>query len=510
MKHRIIWHFPFPTLLLLVLIAASCKKVIVTPEPPREATNQVVTVYDTVIVTDTIHVQDTTYYTDTVTYTDTLHIIDTIRHIDTIRYVDTIRTTVTDTVRIVDTIKVYDTIRVTIPTTPNVVPPDGEGVLVGNGSGNLTITASTLSGSSSKTIRIREGTYSTITIQNIAGTADAPITITNAGPIAIQQVMETRDIDHVIISGNGSGNNDYGFTFSNLSYRAIRMYGKMNGVTIRNMSFRNIGDYCIAGEANNGRNLSYDGTAATRTERFKILNCLFDNTGSIVFGGQLSRSGDTGFFKDVEIAYNTFQNSEAGNLVIFSNVQDYNIHHNIVEYVNQRNNAHNGIFLMHGNGHFHDNKLTNYQGNAIRAWVFSRGSSAATIEIYNNICYNSRKYSAFEIQEFSNQLVQGKTTFVNAKVYNNTAGKMNTSRDWQGQLLDLYNNSGTLAYYNNLGFELYSSDSYKPVTDMINNMGSTKIVEKANNQYYASQSDAINNATSFVSKHSNIGASLDL
>src|SRR5690606_32978219 len=150
----------------------------------------------------------------------------------------------------------------------------------------------------------------------------------------------------------------------------------------------------------------------------------------------------------VEIAHNTFHNSEAGNLVIFSNVQDYNIHHNIVEYVNQRNNAHNGIFLMHGNGHFHDNKLTNYQGNAIRAWVFSRGSSAATIEIYNNICYNSRKYSAFEIQEFSNQLVQGKTTFVNAKVYNNTAGKMNTYRDWQGQLLDLYNNTGTLAYYN--------------------------------------------------------------
>src|SRR5690606_18680772 len=196
-------------------IAASCKKVIVNPEPPPETTNQVVTVYDTVIVADTIHVQDTTYYTDTVTYTDTLHIIDTIRHIDTIRYVDTIRTTVTDTVRIVDTIKVYDTIRVTIPTTPNVVPPDGEGVLVGNGSGNLTITASTLSGSSSKTSRIRECTYSTITIQNIAGTADAPITITNAGLIAIRQVMETRDIDHVIISGNGSGNNDYGFTFSN-------------------------------------------------------------------------------------------------------------------------------------------------------------------------------------------------------------------------------------------------------------------------------------------------------
>src|SRR5690606_38703176 len=128
--------------------------------------------------------------------------------------------------------------------------------------------------------------------------------------------------------------------------------------------------------------------------------------------------------------HNTFINSNAGVLVFVPNVQDYDIHHNIVNNVNPSNNNHNGIFQMIGNGKFHNNKLTNFQGNAIRAWVFSRGTSPSTIEIYNNITYNTRKYGAFEIQGFDRYIISGKTTFVNAKVYNNTAGKMNVSKDW--------------------------------------------------------------------------------
>lgn len=74
----------------------------------------------------------------------------------------------------------------------------------------------------------------------------------------------------------------------------------------------------------------------------------------------------------------------------------------------------------------------------IRAWAFSRGNSSSTIEIYNNIAYNSRKYGAFEIQGFDRYIIPGKTTIANAKVYNNTVGKMNTSKDWEGVILDLY------------------------------------------------------------------------
>lgn len=162
---------------------------------------------------------------------------------------------------------------------------------------------------------------------------------------------------------------------------------------------------------------------------------------------------------------------------------------------------------MQGNGSFHHNKLTNYQGNAIRMWLYSRGNSPATNEIHNNICYNTRKYGAFELQAFDRNMVPGKSTFANAKVYNNTAGQMNTNKDWHGQMLDLYNTFGTLEYYNNLGFDLYSSISNKPVTNMINNMSDTKIILESNNKYL-SRDNAINNSTDFISKITGVGATI--
>src|SRR5690606_28231726 len=228
---------------------------------------------------------------------------------------------------------------------------------------------------------------------------------------------------HVTISGDGQPGTEYGFSFQDIPFRAIVMGGVMDFVTLKNIGFKNVTDYCISPTLErNSSNLRYTGTADSRTNEFKILNCKFDNTGSVVFDGTLDR----GLFKDVEIAYNLFQNTNAGFLVVFLDAEDFDVHHNIVNNVNTKNNNHNGVFHMQGNGHFHHNKLTNYKGNAIRLWPYSRGNTPKTVEIHHNICYNTRKYGAFEIQEFKDNNIQGQTTFVNAKVYNNTDGKMNT------------------------------------------------------------------------------------
>ncbi|WP_231490805.1 hypothetical protein [Pedobacter sp. Leaf170] len=391
------------------------------------------------------------------------------------------------------------------PTTPVSVTPSYQ---VGTGSGDLTIDGKTLDLSTIKLIKIKGGNYLSVNIQNINGTASQPIYIVNDGQVTITNGLITNNITNVSLVGDYNESPKYGIAFKNNPFRAIKMYGKMSGVTLQSLRFTNIGDYCIAGESDNGRSLAYNGTSSTRTENFKILNCIFENTGSIVFGGSLNGAGeDTGFFKDVEIAYNTFKNSpDIGSAINFSNVQDYNVHHNIVDNVNTSNNNHNGIFYMQGNGKFHDNKLTNYQGNAIRMWVYSRGSTPATVEIYNNICYNTRKYGAFEIQEFSRQIVSGKTTYVNAKVYNNTVGKMNTNRDWQGQILDLYNYGGTLEFYSNIGFDLVNDNG--PITRMINNMSDVKIVKEENNKYSANYSGVITDLVNFNTLFAGLGASL--
>lgn len=389
-------------------------------------------------------------------------------------------------------------------TTPPVIVPAYE---VGKGSGDLTIDGGSFDFSTIKLIKIKAGSYNTIYVKNISGTKDVPIIIKNNGQVIITGGMETDNIINTYISGDNNSEIKYGFSFENIAFRAIKMSNRIAGVTLKNLSFKNVSDYCIAGERSNA-DIAYDGSENTRNERFKILNCLFDNTGSIVFNGSLNKdnSQDVGLFKDIEIAFNQFQNTNAGALCVFTNIQDYNIHHNVVNNVNQTNNNHNGIFYMQGNGIFHHNKLTNFQGNAIRMWVYSRGSSPATVEIYNNVCYNTRKYGGFEIQGFDRNLYPGKTTFVNAKVYNNTVGRMNTSKDWEGQILDLYNYRGTLEFYNNLGFDLYHSGL--PISNMINNMSDTKIISEKNNKYIVSQQDAISDLENFISKITGIGASL--
>jgi hypothetical protein len=292
---------------------------------------------------------------------------------------------------------------------------------------------------------------------------------------------------------------EYGINLHDISYMAMRLTGELSGLSLTNLSFKDVKDYVIYIETSTDKNV-----AKTRKERIKILNCKFENAGGIQFVSHLESDGDKEFLNDFEFAYNVIENTNSGNFAYIENVQDYDIHHNTDNDLNEYNNNHNGVFHMIGNGKFHDNKFVNYQGNMIRAWVFSRGNTPSTIEIYNNIAYNTRKYGAFEIQGFDRYIISGKTTIANAKVYNNTVGKMNTSRDWEGVVLDLYNYGGTLEFYNNLGFELNPS---KLITDMINNMSNTKIINNQNNKYFESDADAVFDVKDFVSKHSGVGSS---
>lgn len=376
---------------------------------------------------------------------------------------------------------------------------------VGTGSGNLVIDGKSMDFTNIKLVKVKAGSYKTITISNITGSSTQPIVIKNDGLVNISEIMTTENLNYVTISGDNTDGIVYGFNFENIAFRAFRLNGKMNYLTLKSLSFKNVGDYVITAE---NSTLKYTGSADTRTENFKVLNCLFDNTGTMVFGGALNKDTgeDSGFFKDVEIAFNTFQNTNAGTVCSFSNVQDYLVHDNVVNNINPTNNNHNGVFFMQGNGKFYSNKLTNYQGNSIRMWLYSRGSTPATNEIYNNICYNTRKYGAFELQSFDRNMYSGKTTFANAKVYNNTVGLMNTSKDWDGQILDLYNIGGTLEYYNNLGFSLFTSNTYRGITNMINNMSESIITKEENNKYLLTQAGAVIDLNTFTSVFAGIGA----
>lgn len=389
---------------------------------------------------------------------------------------------------------------------PDSVPLNATIYKVGTGSGTLTIDGSKYDCTKNLFFKIKAGSYTTINIRNLVAPEGIRIYIKNDGEVKISENMYTDNINNVIISGDNVKNLTYGITFENIPYRAITMNGKMNGITLRNLSFKNVANYAISGERSNGSASMYNGTSESRTNNLKILKCQFQNSGPIIFGGQLNKEvgDDSGLFKNVEIAFNTFEDApNVGSVCTFTNVEDYDIHDNIVNNINKNNNNHNGVFYMQGNGKFHNNKLTNYQGNAIRMWLYSRGNKPKTNEIYNNTCYNTRKYGAFELQAFDRNIVDGKTTFANAKVYNNTVGQMNTSKDWEGQILDLYHTGGTLEFYNNLGFDLVATNN-NAITNMINNMSDTKIIKDVNNKYVPQKEKAVD--SDLKSKFTGIGA----
>src|SRR5690606_7353759 len=114
------------------------------------------------------------------------------------------------------------------------------------------------------------------------------------------------------------------------------------------------------------------------------------------------------------------------NAIYLGLAENYTISNNIINNVNTNNNEHNGIFFAKGNGKIFGNKITNHQGNAVRAWLFSISNTNALVEIYDNIVYNSTRYGAFELQVRDD--IKALPTFkpANAKIHNNTVGRLNT------------------------------------------------------------------------------------
>lgn len=351
-----------------------------------------------------------------------------------------------------------------------------------------------LSSYSNQKIKLKPGNYTGIYI-----------TGNNLSNIIIDANGVTLD-NSTIELGKGNLVEIYGIKMTNNKFRVLRFDFGLNNFHLYNSTFINCGDYALY--CNGARDADYKGTDATANLGLKIINNTFDNFGNIQMEGGFDKSTgkDKGLFKNPEIAYNTFKNAPyLGSAVVFENVENYDIHHNVLDNVNTFNDNHNGIFYMQGIGKFHDNKLTNYQGNAIRMWLYNRGATQQTAEIYNNICYNTRKYGGFEVQGFDRYLISGKTSVSNVKVYNNTVGKMNTSKDWEGQLLDVYGFLGKVDVYNNLGFDMNTTKWQSSVTNMINKQAEANISE-SNNKYFPNWNDAVENLTNFKSKINGIGA----
>jgi len=373
-------------------------------------------------------------------------------------------------------------------------PLSSKVMIVGKGSGEINIKFLT-----NKRVKIRKGTYTGIHIENVSNVKiDAAHVRIRGGALDISTANKLE------VSG---------MAIADVTYRAVNIRGFCNDLYLHDMSFKNIGNNTITYEFAT----VYDGTDKTVSKNWRFERLTFENTGTgFSAGGGYEGNGVFGILRNFKFLNNTIKNCPSiGNIIYSGAAEDYEIAGNVVDNVNTNyskespNGIHNGIFMMTGTGSFHHNKITNHQGNAIRAWGMNYGTAKNEILIYNNTIYNSWKYSAFELQvtpDMQSFIAKNpsKASFANAKVYHNTAGRLNVSKDWEGQMLDLYTTGGTVEYYNNLGFEMNRSEG--EVTDMINWNGTTIVTRNSDNRYFPTESKAVANTNTFDTRYKGIGA----
>ena len=385
-----------------------------------------------------------------------------------------------------------------ITTISTTAPASGRLLPVGTGTGGLVIDGNSMGLKCNDTIKVKGGTYNTIDVQNI--NAGCPIFIKNDGLVQMAgnwDHMHITNVSNLTISGDGTPGIDKGFVSrDNLYYHSIILNSGSKNLTIQNFSFSNVGNVVIY---NVGTNVYIPAVTSSYTENLKILNNTCTNTSTFIqFGGDVIGGVITGLVKNLEIANLNFSNSDCGIVVFAANADNYNIHHNTISDVNQNNNNHNGIFMIKGSGEFHHNLVKNHQGNAIRAWIRSFGTTPQDVLIYNNVVVNSRKYSAFEVQSFANEIAPGVTTYANAKIYNNTCGNLNLSKDWYGVIVDVYNLfGGACNVYDNVGFNFPAPN---PKSFIVNQQANTTPVISNNVYFTTAQAAGVNDVNKLTVK----------
>ncbi|NCD70215.1 hypothetical protein [Mucilaginibacter agri] len=377
---------------------------------------------------------------------------------------------------------VTDSITTTIAAT---TPVTGRTLPVGKGSGSLLIDGNTMGLKCNDLISVKSGTYNSIDVQNI--NAGCPIYIKNSGLVQMAgnwDHMHITNVSNLTIAGNGTAGIDDGFVSrDNPSYHSITLIGTTRNLTIQNFSFNNIGNIAIY----NSGTIKYTGLAGSYTDGLKLLSLDCTNSQMFMqFGGDAVNGVITGLIKNLEIADVNFSKSDCGVVFFAANVDGYDIHNNTITDVNPTNNNHNGIFMIKGSGSFHHNLIKNHQGNAIRAWIRSFGTTPKDVLIYNNVVVNSRKYSAFEVQSFASEIMPGITTYANAQIYDNTCGNLNLSKDWYGVVVDVYDLfGGKCDVYDNVGFNFPAPN---PNSYIVNQQATT--VPTVSNNIYFTTSDA--------------------
>jgi hypothetical protein len=356
------------------------------------------------------------------------------------------------------------------PSTSTTVSPSIPTVNVGDGKSELTIDGKTTAYAAGTLIVVKAGTYPAgINIQNLTG-----VTVQGAGVILDGLNQSSAGYYNTLNLSNLNNVTITGFKTQNSGYKCLNINTRVVNLTLDGLSFTN----CLQGiGVTNIPNTIWDGTDATVVLlNLSITNCTFDNVSTSYFGGNIGGgSGGTGkinnLVKNLVISKTVFKNYDGGDAFQGFAVDGFNINNCTFSNVNATNNYDNRLISMVGYGDVHDNTCDTYEGHFAAVNPVSFGTTLQTSHFYNNVCTNSRRYAAFEFQEFAVNLIPGVTSKSNLEVYNNVAGNINTDQwtGYPGTFIDNYQFGligGQVSLTNNTGYNWFPA----PVNNVLWNL----------------------------------------
>ena len=271
-------------------------------------------------------------------------------------------------------------------------------VTVGSGSGylNYPTAQTTLGLQPGDTVYIAAGTYSGLSISNIAGTADAPITI-KCDPNAVFSTATA--------VGNSMANLTFvrfeDFRYESYAARCMNISGRCHDLLFKNFHITNIGDWVFRIYDST---LVFDGTKDSTYHNFKFENVVVDGGigGVIINSDWASVANLKSMALDFEIVHCSFSNL-GGTVIGLSKAFNLKVHDCLFSNMGGPGGStgHNSMIDLTGYATIYNNRFTQGWGDDVRAFpiklnALGYGGSDAVIRFYNNISWEKKKYPMYE------------------------------------------------------------------------------------------------------------------
>lgn len=338
----------------------------------------------------------------------------------------------------------------------------GKTVNIGNGSGNLSYpTAQTTLGlQPGDTVYIVAGTYSGLSLGNIAGTAAAPITIT-CDPNAVFSTTTAGYSNNMI---NVTFVNFVNFRYESYASRVMQFSGSSHDLLFKNFHLASIGDW---GFRIYDATKVFDGTKASTFYNFKWDGCHVDGSigGVITNNDYQAVSNLTSLFLDFEVVGCTFTNIGGGTLEM-TKCFNLKVHDCTFSYVTSPN--HIACVYLSGYASVYRNNFNHHWGDDVRAYAMKLNAlgyngSDAVVRYYDNLSWEKTKYAAFEqqvIPQADLNASQGYFSTTACEICFNTYYRSRKA-DWKAPLVDIYGGND-LVIKHNLVIEPECDATYNP------------------------------------------------